>query len=995
MPVVRGDFFNYADTRNDYWTGYYSTRTFFKKFSRGVGSMSKSINALFALLTAFGREPSDKADLPIILQRARRSVAVYQNHHGITGVSSKAAVREYVKGMHEARWRLKNTFLLLVQHALSREGFPTTPVGEDFEVSEKKKRFNEIVAPGIVSVPSAESEEVKSLVFYNNLPHTRIEYVTIRTNTDAVEVRNADGEVVLAQVCPAYDVIQDKLAFVAGIYSVTFPVRVPALGLTTMFIGYGAPTNTNAVQRCEIITSNSILGSSTPQGAKSLRTAGPSDPMCMENGVLTVCADKKTGRLRTADKATFEEDYVRYSTWTAKDGQVLMSVTDLGKAVPEGEQNVAHALFRGIYTDEHAYQVGARLRVARLAKEGVRGIDALGLRYLDVSIKDQFREDALSLRIKTNVRGRKDYKLKFVTDINGFAYAERVFRKDMPPSANFFPITTSLRVQDQEQRVAFLVAQPMGATCYKTSDDVAVATCEFIVDRKTHSDDGKGLADKVEDGVPTLAEFRISFEEPDSAEVLDSPTASELSHALGTRLNNHIEYGVGASRKASAWKKGFGVEVAPLASDLPLDVEIPNLQVATSVLGAGEIGITLARHIVGRHVAQRSQKDEVCISLTDLFKCAQVVDVTEHTLTYLHEFDETENTAVMDGTVCLQKGTIHSYTFNVRIDQDCRVPSMASPRPSKWSLPGDNEDDAANANKKAYDGMFDDAEFDGTPPGIPTQQAKKIGNRKNKQKHQIGQNPIEENDNDNDEDDNNEENVKNKKTNVQLGDDIFEEDEWDTGENNNNDNDNDNKDHFEDDNENTDEEKTGHNKAYNNINTIKHNNNDNDDDGEIGINTKTKHTENKRNIYKEQNNEEEEENNMNIDDDQQQQRQQQQKLNHNTNNDEDDNNDDEKEGNDYLTNNDNNKKDNDQPNNMYPTVVEVDQQTEINKKQNAEAATTSYDTKSSTKIQVGIVTVSMSFIISFFLFVKRIISAKIFGIILITTALINTIIFIF
>lgn len=949
MPIVRGDFFNYADNGNDFWTGHYSTRTFFKKFSRSVGTISKSVNSLFALLTAFGREPSDKADLPIVLQRTRRSIALYQNHHGISGVSSKAAMREYIKNMHDARWKLKNALLLLTQYALSREGFPTTSVGEVFELSEKKKRFNEIITPEVIKIPES-TEETRTLVFYNNLPHTRAEYVSIRANTPDVEVRNADGDIITAQVCPSLDSGQDKFSISTTAYTVTFPVRVPALGITSVFISRVDDEENSNIQRCEIIApSSTMLGTGPIKGAKSLRVLDASEPMCLRNSEISICVNKSTGLINTVNNGInknsnnggyekFEEEYAMYSTNTQNDGQVLMSVTELGKAVNVPTKNVMHAMFRGIYTDEHVYQTGGRVRVARLIKDTsvVNGINSLGLRYVDISIKDFFREDALSMRIKTGVKGRKDYRLKFVTDINGFGYSERAFRKDLPNSANFFPVTTSLRIQDRNQREAFLVGQPMGATCYKTLEDTV--TCEFILDRKTHSDDKKGIPDKVEDGVPTLADFRISFESPDSSELLDSPTTSELSHALGMRLNNPLNVGVGIVHKPASWKKSLGVEIAPLTSDLPLDVEIPSFQVATSALGAGEVALTIARHIVGRHVTQRSQKDEVCISLTDLFKCAQVVDVTEHTLTYLHDLSDTENAATMDGTVCIQKGSIHSYTFNVRVDQDCRANSMASPRLSKWVVQGETgADNAGNANEDPFNDITFD---DNVPPGIPEYQAKNFANDNDGTRHDDTKkkgniNPLDEDmfDEKVDFDNFNEDKVKTVNTQQGKGEFAYTKHKPDEDDNN---------DEYHIDKTKPFTDKKGNDKDENVANTNNYKIAKERDDGP-----------------------EEEENEIGTN-------RQQNTVN--------------------LNNNINSK-----PTGMNTKYKDAFNQIQlpfpIEKIDPPTPDTEVYNRDRSTRIQLGIITVSLFFLVLFFLFIKRVITSRTFSIILVATAFINTLIF--
>jgi alpha-mannosidase II len=99
IPTLSGDFFTYADRNDHYWSGYFTSRVFYKRLDRMVEyylrtaeiafSLSNLIQERFEQKFVFAKELYGK------LLVARRNLALFQHHDGITGTSRSHVVLDY------------------------------------------------------------------------------------------------------------------------------------------------------------------------------------------------------------------------------------------------------------------------------------------------------------------------------------------------------------------------------------------------------------------------------------------------------------------------------------------------------------------------------------------------------------------------------------------------------------------------------------------------------------------------------------------------------------------------------------------------------------------------------------------------------------------------------------------------------------------------------------------------------------------------------------
>uniref|UniRef100_A0A8C9VFU6 mannosyl-oligosaccharide 1,3-1,6-alpha-mannosidase n=1 Tax=Scleropages formosus TaxID=113540 RepID=A0A8C9VFU6_SCLFO len=205
-PVLSGDFFAYADREDHYWSGYYTSRPFYKNFDRVLESHLRGAEILYSLAVAHARHLGMEGRYPVsdytFLTDARRSVGLFQHHDAITGTAKEAVVIDYGTKLLRSLMGLKKViinaahFLILKNKDLYRF-YQTEPFLETVSTysSDKLRNLTKNVLWGLIALRSS-----KYLVLFNPVEQERLCVVTVLVNTARVRVLTEDGQTLPAQL---------------------------------------------------------------------------------------------------------------------------------------------------------------------------------------------------------------------------------------------------------------------------------------------------------------------------------------------------------------------------------------------------------------------------------------------------------------------------------------------------------------------------------------------------------------------------------------------------------------------------------------------------------------------------------------------------------------------------------------------------------------------------------------------------------------------------
>uniref|UniRef100_A0A674DSV5 mannosyl-oligosaccharide 1,3-1,6-alpha-mannosidase n=1 Tax=Salmo trutta TaxID=8032 RepID=A0A674DSV5_SALTR len=187
-PVLSGDFFAYADREDHYWSGYYTSRPFYKSMDRVLESHLRGAEILFSLAVAHARHTGMEGRYPTsdytLLTDARRAVALFQHHDAITGTAKENVVIDYGNRLLHSLQGLKRVIINAAH----------------FLVMKNKDVYHSLPQRTLIELDHLSSVGCLYLVLFNPVEQDRLCVVTVLVNSARVRVLTEDGQTLPVQL---------------------------------------------------------------------------------------------------------------------------------------------------------------------------------------------------------------------------------------------------------------------------------------------------------------------------------------------------------------------------------------------------------------------------------------------------------------------------------------------------------------------------------------------------------------------------------------------------------------------------------------------------------------------------------------------------------------------------------------------------------------------------------------------------------------------------
>lgn len=582
-PVLSGDFFAYADREDHYWSGYYTSRPFYKNMDRILESHLRGAEILFSLAVAHARHGGMEGRYPTsdyaLLADARRQVALFQHHDAITGTAKENVVLDYGTRLLRSLIGLKRVIINAAHFlVLKNKDIYRFYQGEPFlETDDRRATQDSLPQRTLIELDPAGPRYV---VLFNPVEQERLCVVTVLVNTVRVRVLTEDGQTLPVQLSGQWS---SATQMSAEVFQASFMVRLPALGLAVFHLYDSA--DSPMTLRSETLLRLSGRGQTARATDPLPLRSQAADPQTfyITSQALILGFSGSTGLLESIrlkdepQEVKVQMQFVTYGTRPSKDKSGAYLFLPDGKAKPYHQRDppvvrvVEGPLFSEVVTHYQHFEQTIRIH-------NVPGVDGLSVDMTTmVDIRDQANKE-LAMRLVTDIQSQDT----FYTDLNGFQIQPRRHFLKLPLQGNFYPMPTQAFLQDSQHRLTLHTAQALGATSLDNGQ------LEVILDRRLMQDDNRGLGQGLKDNKKTANRFRLLLERRSLGnKVVDSGPnifPSLLSHMTSAMLNHEV-LGLPVLPK----KRGIPPlqTFSPLRSPLPCDFHLLNLR-SIQIQGQGK-----------------------------------------------------------------------------------------------------------------------------------------------------------------------------------------------------------------------------------------------------------------------------------------------------------------------------------------------------------------------------------------------------------------------
>ncbi|KAL9231358.1 hypothetical protein vseg_006595 [Gypsophila vaccaria] len=688
FPSLSGDFFTYADRQQDYWSGYYVSRPFFKAVDRVLEHTLRASEMLMTLLLGrCHRIQCEKLPTSFThkLTAARRNLALFQHHDGVTGTAKNHVVLDYGTRMHTSLQDLQIFMSKAVEVLLGIRFEKNEHNPSQFEPEQVRSKYDAQPIHKGIAIPE---RSMRSVIIFNPLEQTRNEIVMVVVERPDVSVLDSNWTCIESQVSP--EMQHDKGQVFSGRHRLHWKASVPAMGLQMYYLVRGASHCERAkLSDVKILTYSDQVQCPTPYGCSKVE----GDEVVIQNRHQSLTFDVNLGlllKVTNTDGSVTKvgEELSMYSS-TGSGAYLFKPVGDAQPIIQAGGQFVVTTgpLMQEVYsfpkTEWDGEPVSHSTRVYNNGENTIQEF-LIEKEYHVELIGSRFDDKELIVRYKTDVENGK----VFYSDLNGFQMSRRETYDKIPLQGNYYPMPSLAFIQGLDgRRFSVHSRQSLGAASLKNG------WLEIMLDRRLLQDDGRGLGQGVTDNRPMNVIFQFLLESNISSTSNTTSNShplnpSLMSHTVGSHLNYPVHIFISKKSEEIPNQSPPPRLFSPLAKSLPCDLHIVDFKVPRPLkysfsdhpVQDPRFVLVLRRRGWDSSYCRTAQSlctrlADVPVSLFSLFKDLEVKHVKASSLNLLHEdtemlgYTELTGDVIQEGNVVIPPMEIQAYRLELRPHQ--------------------------------------------------------------------------------------------------------------------------------------------------------------------------------------------------------------------------------------------------------------------------------------------------------------------------------------
>ncbi|XP_075993471.1 alpha-mannosidase 2 isoform X2 [Genypterus blacodes] len=656
LPTLRGDFFTYADRDDHYWSGYYTSRPFYKGLDRVLESTLRATEILFSLTLAqmrrFHGDGRLAADFParehfLRLIDGRRSLALFQHHDAVTGTARDAVVVDYgsrlfhsILDLHQVLQSSAHWLLLLDKSQYHHD--QATPFLQTDDVMAAQDALPQKQTLTLSSEP-------RSLIVFNPTEQRRSVVVSVLVDMPDAHVVDAETrQTILSQISAVW--AEPGRASTES-FQLSFVADLPPLSLMVYHV---TKASVGSAHRSKYTLLRSDGSEPPPVQAEHFQVSLPRGPeadapLTLRNKHIQIWASSQSGflqklRLQSGLVRQVQIQFLWYGTRSGmnrdRSGAYLFLPGEEGAQLYSSAEPPLVRVSRGPVFSDITSCYRHFTHTVRL-----HHLDGHAGKSLEISNTVDIRSEVnreLVMRLVSDVASGN----RFYSDLNGFQMQQRRSLTKLPLQANFYPMSSASFLQDASSRLSLLSAQSQGVASLRQGE------LEVVLDRRLHQDDNRGLGQGITDNKLTAARFHMLLEDRGGgAKQVGGGSVSHLSllaHLSSLSLSHPPITMIGPVNHPLLKLRPF----MPLGSSLPCDLHLVNLRTLEDPQETGSPSqeVALLLHRKGFDCSSAPEPEPACtwsaqeeVDLLQVFSPLQFRSLRRSGFTLLREDDEQDS----------------------------------------------------------------------------------------------------------------------------------------------------------------------------------------------------------------------------------------------------------------------------------------------------------------------------------------------------------------